>query len=47
MPLLAADSYGLIERVVHALILLLPAEARDRFDAALVAAIAGDRPRVR
>jgi hypothetical protein len=31
MPLLAADSYGLMERVVHALVPLLPADARDRF----------------
>jgi hypothetical protein len=39
LPLLAADSYGLMEWVVHALVPLLPADAKDRFDAALVAAI--------
>jgi hypothetical protein len=39
LPLLAADSYGLIERLAHALVPLLPKDARDQFDAALVAAI--------
>jgi hypothetical protein len=39
LPLLAADSYGLVERVAHALVPLLPADARDRFDAALASAV--------
>ena len=37
MPLLLADSYGLIERVVSAVIPLLPAAAGARFDTALAA----------
>src|SRR4051794_32163724 len=39
MPLLAADTYGLFERVAHALVPLLPSDARDQFDAALAAAV--------
>jgi hypothetical protein len=39
MPLLAADRYGLIGRVVGALVPLLPPDANLRFDAALAAAV--------
>ena len=39
MPLLAADRYGLIGRVVDALVPLLPPDANLRFDAALAAAV--------
>ena len=38
MPLLLADSYGLIERVVRTIIPHLPSAASARFDAALAAA---------
>ena len=38
MPLFLEDSYGLIERVVRAVIPLLPTAASARFDAALAAA---------
>lgn len=38
MPLLHADGYGLIERVVSSVIPLLPPPALDQFDAALTAA---------
>lgn len=37
MPLLRADGYGLIERVVASVIPLLPSPALDQFDAALIA----------